>query len=330
MMESLYIPLVFVFVMAAIAVSNRIYPPQHESETFDFMSISYSNACKGIAMLLIMIGHCTGLFAGGRFMTPLGGIGVSVFLIASGYGLNESFKKRGLAKYWSKRILRVWIPYAIITLAFAAFNLESIERLLEQLVCIKCAYWFVVYIILWYIIFYFATKWVCKYRIWVMLALAIASLFLMNGLQAEQAFGFVSGVALSQHIEWAKLRIAHKNAVVKLVAALSIVGILALALKQTPMVRAYDGTWIYNIVQLLIKYPLSLAIIMALQYVPRLRFNELLIFTGIISYELYLVHFRFYGYVGTNFLIALLVILGAYFASWAFSKLNTAIVKRLL
>ena len=57
------------------------------------MSVDYTTALKEIAMLLIMIGHCTGLWIGGRAMTPCGGIGVSLFLITSGYGINESIEK---------------------------------------------------------------------------------------------------------------------------------------------------------------------------------------------------------------------------------------------
>lgn len=73
------------------------YPPQ--KLRLEFLSLDYTTAIKGIAMLIIMLGHCSGHYVGGRLLTPCGGIGVSLFLIASGYGLNESFLKHGLADF---------------------------------------------------------------------------------------------------------------------------------------------------------------------------------------------------------------------------------------
>ena len=72
-----------------------------------------TNALRGMAVLLIVISH---FFGGGfeiRYFTPLGGVGVAIFLFLSGYGLNESFIKKGLDGYWGKKILRIVIPYFI-------------------------------------------------------------------------------------------------------------------------------------------------------------------------------------------------------------------------
>lgn len=62
---------------------------------YSFMSFEHSNACRGIAALIIMLQHVAGKF-GVRYFTPLGGVGVTIFLILSGYGLNESYKRRGI------------------------------------------------------------------------------------------------------------------------------------------------------------------------------------------------------------------------------------------
>ena len=51
-------------------------------------TIEYTTALRGIAILIIMLAHCFGGFT--RALTPLGGIGVSIFLILSGYGLTKS------------------------------------------------------------------------------------------------------------------------------------------------------------------------------------------------------------------------------------------------
>lgn len=48
---------------------------------------------KGLAILLVILCHAAGTFGQGKFVlfTPLGGIGVAIFLLLSGYGLNESW-----------------------------------------------------------------------------------------------------------------------------------------------------------------------------------------------------------------------------------------------
>lgn len=50
---------------------------------------------KGLAILSVLFCHAAGTFGRGRFVlfTPLGGIGVAIFLLLSAYGLNESWNK---------------------------------------------------------------------------------------------------------------------------------------------------------------------------------------------------------------------------------------------
>ena len=48
---------------------------------------------KGFAILLVIVCHYMGNYGlGVTLFTPLGGIGVSIFLILAAYGLNESWK----------------------------------------------------------------------------------------------------------------------------------------------------------------------------------------------------------------------------------------------
>ena len=60
---------------------------------FKFMSVQHTNICRAVAAIIIILQHVAGGF-GIRYLTPLGGIGVAIFLILSGYGLNESYKKK--------------------------------------------------------------------------------------------------------------------------------------------------------------------------------------------------------------------------------------------
>lgn len=79
-------------------------------------SKDYSMIGKGLAIAIVVYGHL-GEFFHIRYLTPLGGIGVAMFLILSGYGINESWKKNGYQDYWKKRFVSVYIPYLIIEVA---------------------------------------------------------------------------------------------------------------------------------------------------------------------------------------------------------------------
>ena len=61
---------------------------------------------KGVAILAVMLCHLMGKFGGGTTLfTPLGGIGVSIFLMLSAYGLNESFIGGGGINSGGKNVL---------------------------------------------------------------------------------------------------------------------------------------------------------------------------------------------------------------------------------
>lgn len=61
----------------------------NEDKRFFFCSKQHFQILKGIAILVVMIGHC-GNNSGVTWFTPLGGIGVAIFLFCSGYGIECS------------------------------------------------------------------------------------------------------------------------------------------------------------------------------------------------------------------------------------------------
>lgn len=328
-MEVFNIPILIMLIVAAICISAilKITPPNDRN--IEFMSLDYTTAVKGIAMLLIMLGHCTGHYIGGRALTPCGGIGVSLFLIASGFGLNESFKKRGLANFWKKRILKVWLPYAIITLLVAPFCSKSLTELGMQLSCLHCLYWFVPYIIECYVVFWILAAVAQKYRLPLMLIMGISTLFCLPELQGEQALGFVFGVFMSEYKPFFTRLSQKKSKMAIIVFCMVSIGLVALAIKQLPLMREISGTWMFCVCQMMIKFPLSLAILFGAYMAPWLVRNPMIAFSGLISYELYLVHFRFYTYIEGRLWPALLLLIGSYIISWIFNKLNNQINKNI-
>lgn len=294
------------------------------------MSADYTKICKGIAMMLIMIGHCTSYFEGARLLTPFGGIGVSIFLIASGYGLNESYKRHGLVCFWKKRVLRVWIPYLIVLLLFSPVKFKSVEHLLGQMIGINCPYWFVTYILLWYVAFYVSCLWFTKYKTIILFLFSLVSFFFYYELAAEQSLGFMIGVLMSEHINEIRKIIADRRRLVTILAwSLFVIGVVFLGVKQLQVLRQHQGDILYSAVQLMIKCPISIVIILGIYYMPYVIDKTFLALTGLISYELYLIHFRLYGYVGNSLILAICVIVFSYMASWILYNINSAITKRL-
>lgn len=63
-----------------------------EKNTDEYFGRTNSQVMKGIAILAVILCHLMGAFGcGTTLFTPLGGIGVSIFLMLSAYGLNESY-----------------------------------------------------------------------------------------------------------------------------------------------------------------------------------------------------------------------------------------------
>ncbi|MDU5108905.1 MAG: acyltransferase family protein, partial [Clostridium sp.] len=123
-------------------------------EEYEALSVYNTNLLKGIAAILIVISHIGNKY-GIRYFTPLGGIGVSVFLMLSGYGLLLSYKKKGLNNFLARRFSGILIPYWIVVIIYSFINIDifNIYDFIMQILLIKTIpyTWFVQYIIILYI-----------------------------------------------------------------------------------------------------------------------------------------------------------------------------------
>lgn len=73
------------------------------------ISKNTSTILKGLAIIAVVAGHLG--------LIPRGGtMGVSIFLVLSGYGITKSWKDHEYLRYWRKRIVTVWFPYFLWTL----------------------------------------------------------------------------------------------------------------------------------------------------------------------------------------------------------------------
>lgn len=296
-------------------------------DTPPFLDKDYTTILKGIAIFIIMLGHMACFWPEGRLLTSLGGTGVAIFLITSGYGLMESYKRIGLEKFWQKRLLRVWMPYAIVCVLLCIFKGGTVLALLKNLVLITSPFWFVKYIVVYYVLLYITLKFFERYKTYIFFFIAFLSLFILKGVEGEQAFSFLVGVLCSIYRDSLRSYFdMNKKRYARVGIPMFLLGALFLFIKQFPEVR--DSSYIVmNVVQAFIKLPFASSIILMIVYFTRVKSNPMLYLMGLISYELYLVHFPFWHCADTTLWPSLLVVFFSIPVSYVFYCFNNAIMK---
>lgn len=243
-----------------------------------------SNSLKGIAIILILISHLFGGVLSTRLFTPLGGVGVAMFLFLSGYGLNESYKIKGIEYFWKNKFSRILLPYIIWSIL-----LIPISFLLYGEIYFLYRYWYLSYLFLWYTLFLISKRYLPQYTEYILLLTAICTFFLFTNIRAEQCLSFVSGVISSSRCKFLKYNLSK---FVKIAIFLSLFGIAMLAIKQLHGVRILgEESLLMKICQLGIKLPIAISVIMLYSaYESKINFKNLLCIIGTISLEIYLVH----------------------------------------
>lgn len=151
--------------------------------------------------MMVVIGHIGQAIPGLRIFTPLGAMGVGVFLLCSGYGIEKSFEKNKRQKYWYKRIVNVWLPYAIIELLALPIHLEmGWQAILKNFTLIQPLHpfgWYMRFLFVWYILYY-VFSWADKYKLLLLTLAAFIVYVAFDSLHAQNAFSFAIGVAMAQ------------------------------------------------------------------------------------------------------------------------------------
>lgn len=243
---------------------------------------------------------------GMRAFTPFGGIGVALFLILSGYGLTESYKKKGCDKYWSNKIRKIWFPYIIVLTIVNAWHHTFTYHSLLQYFCIDSPFWYISFLFYNYVVFYVCHKLERLHRFrFLLFALWAVLLFLFDTrIRAEQSLCFMTGMWLSEN----KTSIFHaltnkKSTSYLLTVLLLAVSFGSLMIKQLPVVRDMMEhiSILQSIIELLIKFPFALAVILFFTVCSLSGKNKkcwkvfignrFLAYCSTISLELYMIHF---------------------------------------
>lgn len=258
---------------------------------------------KAMAIIMVVICHVgTTLF--GRLFNPFGGIGVSTFLILSGYGLMESFKQHGLDGFWRKRLSRVLVPYLIFLLVYCAYRMVANG----EFPIFNLRYWFVEYIVIWYVLFYFIMKYCPKCK-WILLSIAaIVIIWVMPCLQAQQSLCFMAGILISEKKDDVA-SISRKRLIQIAVSCVVISFFASLIVQWLPIYRYHldptsmqpwlafkyieDDDILRKSIQVISNLPAGIFVIIMMTLLDHVKI-PLLEPIGRISYEIYLVQDPFY------------------------------------
>ena len=291
----------------------------------DIANRNCTTTLRGIAILIIMIGHVGVSGFDCRLFNPFGGIGVAMFLFLSGYGLTESFKKNGLNHFWRKKVIRIVIPYIIwIPIYHLAIRLSPLGSMHHLEIIPR--YWFIEYLLITYILFYFLFHYYSKQAIIVMGIIGIISVIVLSNLRAEQSFSFLAGIIFSHHKYYFKNSSKYKICTVACI--FFTVGITALLIKQLPLLRVYDLESLqFKILNLFIKLPLGLSILF-FTFALKPNGTKGITAIGNISYELYLTHVSFFMTIAGRLLYLIVFVVQTFVLAYIIHYLNKSILNK--
>lgn len=270
-------------------------------EKFQWMDKNYTTAIKGFSILTVFWAHSGAMLSVGGIQF-IAGIGVALFLMCSGYGLEISYEKNGLKGFWKKRLLGVCIPFWMIEfIGLVVTGTFSVKSYLFDFFFLRPATsygWFVGYIVICYLIFY-AVKRLTPgemrtavlfgaFFVWFVLDSVFFANPSMPFLRARQMLSFPCGVLLAVN----KDRI--EQTLTKTKSAFILAGggttcLLFMAITQLHTVKELPYL-ASNVMALLTCLPMAIGILAIGKTFRGLFENRMLMVTGAISYEIYLVH----------------------------------------
>ena len=277
--------------------------------TMEMLSRTNTQALKGVAIIAIVVFHILWRFDISPLLNLWGAPFVTVFLVLSGYGLEESFRRNGLDSFWLKRLTKVVLPFVFFVCAynylFPFFPLgdkfpaeEAMHRCLDELIYSGPKFWFVFFILKCYAVYWIGTRFLSgRLRLLFFFVCAFICLNLRTScghLEAEQSFSFLTGVLLSMYKD--RVEALSYKEVGRWTLLLLFVAAAFFCLKAIPQLHELKGTVAYN--YLLCPFRLSLG----LAYIPlfsmlrpgRSGFVKL---AGNYSFEIYIAHMPFIGLI---------------------------------
>lgn len=295
------------------------------------INLSDTSVLKGIAILMVVIGHIGQAIPGLRVFTPLGAIGVGIFLLCSGYGIEKSVAKNGPNKYWYKRLLNVWVPYVLVELLALPLHWEcGWLTVLKDLTLIQPLHpfgWYMRFLFVWYILYYVST-FTGKYKLSLLLIASIVIWCLFNSLHAQNAFSFVVGVMMAQ------LKVLESLWKRKYVLIGLVISVVFFIFRDYTKNHYHDIHLLWNSVSLIYYVALIMTVVISYKLLSisnvKLPYKGLTII-GVYSYEMYLIHGYAYSVLDTpaSVLMVTKFTMICIIGSFLFHKLSRSFVEHI-
>ena len=229
-----------------------------------------------------------------------------------------STNKKGLKGFWTKKLVRVFLPWLFVWLTMVLLNGEKkfSAPSLSALFLLDSTNWYLQYLLLCYLSFYISHKWFYHFRWLLMGGIFILSFVFWGNIQAEQSCSFLIGCLIAEKAKLFKW-IVEK---IKVIFIFSLfLGISLLAVKQLSIVRTLmdNVSLVDHAINMVMKTSIAISVMMLVRLFWSQINGRLAMFIGKISYELYLVHlFIVIGYcriIGNMPLVSILVFVACSF-----------------
>ena len=189
------------------------------------LSFLQTNQMRGLGITLIILNHICYYTEPPPFLygiwSEAGMIGVTIFLILSGYGLCISLESKGIQKFFTNRISKILIPLILALSLLQFLNLTlttnggnillALPQILFSMLSLDAKTWFIIFILFWYCLVYLTYKFQLsnKQRLVFLLGVScvIISLPQANPLAKANAFSFPFGCWIGLNSSWIQAKI---------------------------------------------------------------------------------------------------------------------------
>lgn len=272
-----------------------------KSGKLQWMDRSYTTAIKGFSILTVVWAHSGARLSVGGIQF-IAGIGVALFLICSGYGLEISYEKNGLQGFWKKRLLGVCLPFWLIeAVGLVITGVFSVKTYLMDFFFLKPATsygWFMGYIVVCYLIFYAIKRLIPAEKRMAVLVGAFVAWFVLESaffanpdmpfLRARQMLSFPCGVLLAKHKERIEVALTKTKSALILTGGGTLC-LLFMAITQLHIVKELPYL-LSNTMAIFTCLPMAIGILAFGKAFSGFFENKMLLMVGTASYEIYLVH----------------------------------------
>jgi membrane-bound acyltransferase YfiQ involved in biofilm formation len=276
----------------------------------EFLDRIQTEQLKGIGILFVIVGHLWVHVSEGRAKIIFSEDAIALFFLLSGYGLTVSSKKGKLSlkRFISGRIKRVMVPDWVATIAIIIMDYVILKRaypvsdLLSTLmgvnvnastVFIDYVRWYITLLLLWYFLFFIAKSKMEGAKFVGFLFAAAAFIFLVDYYFTHfnwyQIFSFPAGCMIGLYYDR-----LHKIVNLKIFVFFSFFLIVFTFFYKVSISEIFIPLipWFaYRLVNEILSISFCLGLICMIALLgARNIYSKLLIFTGAISYELFLLH----------------------------------------